>query len=239
MLPQEIRAEINRRNAQNSTGPRTEEGKKRSSMNALRHGLTGQIVVMPEEDLKAFNAFEQSFVEELKPVGAVEAQLVQVIVDASWKMNRSKAWQDQILCGQMLAESGEPDANGLEPELAMALTIAEIVSRSTKDLCNFSIYETRNFNLMRKAHQDLKVLQKERLEARSDELYDAAKLMIKHEKRELDKHETREKAAGKAADRGEPTPEPYVMLPYNPAVDGFDFSISEIRDYRRRHPLVG
>lgn len=41
------RAEINRTNAQNSTGPKTEAGKQRSSLNALRHGLTGQIVVMP------------------------------------------------------------------------------------------------------------------------------------------------------------------------------------------------
>ena len=35
------------------TGPRTEAGKKRTRFNALRHGLTGQIVVMPAEDLAA------------------------------------------------------------------------------------------------------------------------------------------------------------------------------------------
>jgi hypothetical protein len=43
----------NRANAQLSTGPRTPAGKQRSSLNALRHGLTGQIVVMPTEDLEA------------------------------------------------------------------------------------------------------------------------------------------------------------------------------------------
>ena len=48
------RAEINRENAQHSTGPKTEAGKKQSSLNALRHGLTGQIVVMPTEDLAAY-----------------------------------------------------------------------------------------------------------------------------------------------------------------------------------------
>lgn len=35
------RAEINRANAQHSTGPKTEAGKKQSSLNALRQGLTG------------------------------------------------------------------------------------------------------------------------------------------------------------------------------------------------------
>ena len=48
------RRAINRANARHSTGPKTEVGKKQSSLNALRHGLTGQIVVMPYEDLLAY-----------------------------------------------------------------------------------------------------------------------------------------------------------------------------------------
>src|SRR2546421_192930 len=41
------RAAINRRNAQKSTGPRTDEGKARSRFNALKHGMTAQIPVLP------------------------------------------------------------------------------------------------------------------------------------------------------------------------------------------------
>jgi hypothetical protein len=45
------RIQINQANAKHSTGPKTKAGKHRSSLNALRHGLTGQLVVMPTEDL--------------------------------------------------------------------------------------------------------------------------------------------------------------------------------------------
>jgi hypothetical protein len=43
-----VQIEANRRNAQQSTGPRSEIGKKTSSLNALRHGLTSRIVVLPD-----------------------------------------------------------------------------------------------------------------------------------------------------------------------------------------------
>jgi hypothetical protein len=37
--------EANRRNARQSTGSVTEEGKKRSGQNALRHGMTAETVI--------------------------------------------------------------------------------------------------------------------------------------------------------------------------------------------------
>jgi hypothetical protein len=46
----------NRRNAERSTGARTPAGKARSSLNNLRHGLTGQINILPTEDREAHDA---------------------------------------------------------------------------------------------------------------------------------------------------------------------------------------
>jgi hypothetical protein len=57
--------EANRINAQKSTGPRTDEGKQRSSQNALKHGLLAKRSVIPGEDPAEFDAlvtwFENTF----------------------------------------------------------------------------------------------------------------------------------------------------------------------------------
>ena len=55
----EKRLEANRRNALHSTGPRTEAGRNRSRMNALRHGLTGQVTTMTDEDRLAHDEFSK------------------------------------------------------------------------------------------------------------------------------------------------------------------------------------
>ena len=52
--------ETNRRNARLSTGPVTEEGKKRSRQNALRHGLTAETVITALEDAEDYAAFEMT-----------------------------------------------------------------------------------------------------------------------------------------------------------------------------------
>jgi len=48
------RTEINRAKRQHSTGPKTEEGKQRSSVGSLRQGLTSQMVV-PDGDPKIYD----------------------------------------------------------------------------------------------------------------------------------------------------------------------------------------
>ncbi len=101
---------INKQNAQHSTGPKTEAGKKQSSLNALRHGLTGQIVVMPTEDLQAYQQHLKSFTDDLNPKGVIEASLVQALADTSWRLNRVAALETNLLTSGMVHPSPFPGA---------------------------------------------------------------------------------------------------------------------------------
>jgi hypothetical protein len=75
------RAAINRANSQHSTGPRTEYGKQRSSLNALRHGLTVQSAVLPSEHPAAYEAHHRRFLGEYQSATVTETQLVRELAD--------------------------------------------------------------------------------------------------------------------------------------------------------------
>ena len=95
-LPSIARA-INRANSQHSTGPRTESGKQRSSLNALRHGLTAASAVLPSEDPAAYENHRRQFFDEYQPATATETQLVQELVDTSWRLNRIPLLEAEVL----------------------------------------------------------------------------------------------------------------------------------------------
>ncbi len=95
--PASPRAAANRLNAQLSTGPRTRAGKLRSSLNALRHGLTSRAALLPSEDPAAYEAHRQSFVADLQPLGALEEQLVHSLASTAWRLNRIPALEADLL----------------------------------------------------------------------------------------------------------------------------------------------
>jgi hypothetical protein len=82
------RIEANRRNAQKSTGPITPEGKAKSSLNSLRHGLLARTVVLDGESTDRFHELLASLQDELQPEGAVEYILVEIMAVACWCQRR-------------------------------------------------------------------------------------------------------------------------------------------------------
>src|SRR5215471_11234392 len=112
----------NRENAQLSTGPRTEEGKRRSSLNAVRHGLTGRTVVLPGEDALAYRNSVKSWYDEYQPKTTTEAQLVQTLADTAWRMNRIPAHQANLLA--IGYNQSQVTCNDPEVEAALALADA-------------------------------------------------------------------------------------------------------------------
>ncbi len=87
----------NRRNAQKSTGPRTEEGKERSSQNAVKHGMTSRRAVLADEDPKVFLAHRISIHEDLRPMGELETTLANRIAAQLWRLARVPAIEAELI----------------------------------------------------------------------------------------------------------------------------------------------
>ncbi len=92
----------NQKNALKSTGPKTKEGKARSSRNALKHGLLSREVVITEgegaEDQQAFDDLLDDLVKQYQPVGPVEEMLVQKIAFCSWRQHRAARYETGLIC---------------------------------------------------------------------------------------------------------------------------------------------
>jgi hypothetical protein len=83
--------EANRRNARLSTGPITEEGKKKSRRNAVRHGLTAETVIDAIEDAEDYAAFEMAVTADYDAQSAVERELVLRLASLLWRLRRTTA----------------------------------------------------------------------------------------------------------------------------------------------------
>src|SRR3974377_134835 len=83
--------DANRRNAQLSTGPVTEEGKKQSRQNAVRHGLTAETVIDALEDAEDYAAFDLAVTSDYDTQSAVERELVLRLASLLWRLRRATA----------------------------------------------------------------------------------------------------------------------------------------------------
>jgi hypothetical protein len=81
--------EANRRNAQKSTGPITQEGKLQSRCNTVRHGLTAETVIGALEDAEDYKAFEAGIIGDYDAQSAVERELVLRLASLLWRLRRA------------------------------------------------------------------------------------------------------------------------------------------------------
>src|SRR6202167_1483289 len=151
----------NRRNSRHSTGPRTDSGKQRSSLNALRHGLTAQTAVLPSEDPEAYQRHVQQFLDEFKPATPTETQLVHEIANTAWRLNRIPFLEAELL-------SQNPSPQTLIPQLA-----------------TLGLHGSRLSRQFQKALEQLREIQEERRHLERRQLTEAAELLIRHQRKGL------------------------------------------------------
>jgi hypothetical protein len=155
------RAATNRANSQHSTGPRTEAGKQRSSRNALRHGLTAQTAVLPNEDPETYQRHIQQFLDEYAPATPTETQLVHEIANSAWRLNRIPLLEADLL-------SQNPNPQTLIPQLA-----------------SLGLHGSRLSRQFQKAVDQLREIQEERRFLERRQLIEAAELFLRYQHKGL------------------------------------------------------
>ena len=93
--------ESNRKNALKSTGPKTPEGKARSRLNAMKHGLLAERVITPEDvsngNYEDFFALYYEMFSLYHPQSRLEEELVERIISIFWRLKRILKIEQQIL----------------------------------------------------------------------------------------------------------------------------------------------
>ena len=171
----EARLAANRANAARSTGPRTLEGKARCAMNAFRHGLTGQVSALIDEDRAARDLFCAPLVDDLRPEGALEHQLAQSIAEGHWRLNRIRATEDNIYALGHYGPAADIEVH--HPELHAALTSARVFLETSREMERLTLYEQRIHRGIEKQMRELEALQTRRRAEREKSLAEAAALV--------------------------------------------------------------
>jgi hypothetical protein len=91
--------EANRKNSLLSTGPRSDSGKEQSRRNALKHGLTGDGVVLPEDVEEAVQERYEQWAKEFTPATPYQRFLVEQIALNSVRLSQCS--------GQEIYERGQ------------------------------------------------------------------------------------------------------------------------------------
>jgi hypothetical protein len=197
----------NRANAQLSTGPTSSEGKAKVSHNALKTGLTGRTVLLPSDDVAAYQAQVARIFEQFTPEADEEKRLAQSLADTLWRLDRIPSLEAGIyaigrreLAAQFTDEEDEA--------VRKAMIEAQIFLSYRRDLNNLSIQEARLRRQYEKDEAELKRLFAEREKAAQDRWL--------AEDRRWDKAILHYRTARECG------------MPFDPAEIGFEFSTEEI-----------
>jgi hypothetical protein len=132
------------------------------ALNAYRHGLTGQVIILTPEDEVAYKAHCQAIHGHYAPVGGMEVDLVQEIADARWREKHAAAMHNNIYAAGLT----RPDMIITHhPEIDAAFAQTRTWLSDPKNIALLGLYEQRIKNKELKAAAQLKQLQDARREA--------------------------------------------------------------------------
>ena len=197
-------------------------------MNALRHGITGQVSITTVVYRAAHDKFVQELIDRFQPDDPLELQLASLIAEDFWRLQRIRAVENDILALGKFSEAADIDVD--HPEVHASLTRAQTFLDQSKDFERLTLYEQRINRSLEKNRTQLEELQAERKRQRQEALDQACLLhqaAIAHkqsDETQSDETQSRE----------------HVMTPAAlPSENGFVFSSEEIeRAIHRRSRLI-
>jgi hypothetical protein len=140
-MPTAAQIGANQANAQLSTGPTSETGKAKSSLNAVKTGLTGRTVLLPGDDAALYEAHVSQFMKRFEPANDNERNLAQSLADAEWRLLRIPSLEMGIYAvGRLEFAELFPQE---DPEVRKHLIEAKIFLAYQRQLNNLSIQENR------------------------------------------------------------------------------------------------
>ena len=191
-------------------GPSTPAAKERVRYNAVRHGFTGQVLIMTPEEREKFDIFVKGMMTDLAPAGTHETFLANSIAEEAWRLNQIRARCVNLASVGDFDGAGDkyrpafPNTEGIETAV-----IDSVVARDqSKELALMSLYGQRTQRAYEKYKKDLKEMQQNRKANEAAELEEARLLF-------------------QLADT--------QGLAYDPKKDGFVFSLQFIKAQTDRH----
>ena len=160
-MASEAQINANRANAQHSTGPLSPETKFISSHNALKTGLTGRTVLLPTDDVAAYQKLSEIVTKQWQPETDPERLIIQDMVDTRWRLLRIPTLESAIwsLGRTELAAEG---AN-MEDSAQRALHIeALVLAKYKSELGNLALQDNRLRRTLEKLTNEFKALRAER-----------------------------------------------------------------------------
>jgi hypothetical protein len=211
IMPTLAQLRANRANAQLSSGPKTPEGKAKISHNALKTGLTGRTILLPSDDVAAYQSHVERVFQQFSPETDEEKRLSQSIADTLWRLERIPSLEAGIYAiGRR--ELASQFADEEDETVRKAMIEAQIFLSYRRDLNNLSIQEARLRRLYEKDEAELK------------------RLISKRQQLERQRWNV-------AIDNYKAAKE--LGMPFDPAEIGFEFSTEEIIAHERQQVMSG
>jgi hypothetical protein len=163
--PQQI--EANRKNSQNSTGATSQTGKERSSLNATKHGFTGQQLILSDAEKEAYEFHVLACMDEYAPKTQIETNLVQQFADLNWSLHQIAVQQHNLMSlinamTEQLMKQGDLEA------------LSKALAQPYRTLNTLGIYESRKRRAAKALEAELTAM----LEARAIAIQAAAAAKI-------------------------------------------------------------